>query len=68
MAEELQNAYKQNRGIEKGFDKLISAEYMQINVFKKNALAQKKKTHNLSTDYTTDSVFMTSLLKNSNQK
>lgn len=66
MAEELQNAYKANRGIEKGFDKLIAAEYMQMNVFKKNALAQKKKTHNLSTDYTTDSVFMTSLLKNSN--
>lgn len=37
MAEELQNAYKANRVIEKGFDKLISAEYMQMNVFKKNA-------------------------------
>ncbi len=68
MAEELQNAYKANRGIEKGFDKLITAEYMQMNVFKKNRLVQRKKNQNYSTDYAADSVFMTSLLKNSNQK
>ena len=43
MAEELQNAYKANRYIERGFDKIITAEMLQQNVFKKNILADKEK-------------------------
>jgi hypothetical protein len=38
---------------------------LQQNVFKKNIMPEKpkKKYHNNSTDYSADSVFMTSLLK-----
>jgi hypothetical protein len=38
---------------------------LQQNVFKKNIMPEKpkKKYHNYSTDYSADSVFMTSLLK-----
>lgn len=43
MAEELQNAYKANRVIEKGFDKIITTEYLKTNVFKKNILVQRRK-------------------------
>jgi len=43
MAEELQNAYKANRVIEKGFDNIITLEYLKTNVFKKNILVQRRK-------------------------
>ena len=41
MAEELNKAYKAHRVIEKGFDKLISTEFLQMNVFKKNYVPEK---------------------------
>ena len=43
MAEELQNTYKANRVIEKGFDKIITTEYLKTNVFKKNIHVQRRK-------------------------
>lgn len=43
MAEELNRAYKINRVIEQGFDKLIATEFFQMNVFKKNYVPEKLK-------------------------
>lgn len=65
MAEELQNAYKAHRVIERGFDKVITTELLQYNVFKKNITVEKpkKKNTNYYTDYAADSTFLTSLLK-----